>query len=367
MLRRSRALSQAELAERCGLSRQYMNLVESGRTLPNVQTALNLADELGCSVEELFRAVRPARRQSIEVYVAGKKKPASLRLQVARIGERWVGHSADTGVSLGAGFASADAVVIKGGKPAWAELLRPMSDVEQNIGIAGCDPALSLLQRTVRGQAGNCFWVNCGSGTALAMLADGWVHAAGLHYSGKDGLENLRYIQGFDPLGDWRVFRFTHWEQGWLLRPEAKDQFENVGDLGARALRLANREPGAASRVWLDKQIKAAGLSAPRIKGYEIECRTHWECARMLVEGKADVAVGPRAVADIFGLDFIPTALVAFDIVVPKEYLDLPRMQALMQVLRGHDLQQDLASLPGYDSADAGYAVERPAPEGALK
>ena len=46
--------TQAELAERIGMSRKTVNTVENGVFVPSTVVALKLAAALGCAVEELF-------------------------------------------------------------------------------------------------------------------------------------------------------------------------------------------------------------------------------------------------------------------------------------------------------------------------
>ena len=52
--RDARGLTQAELAERIGVSRKTVNTVENGVFIPTTVVALKLAGALGCPVEELF-------------------------------------------------------------------------------------------------------------------------------------------------------------------------------------------------------------------------------------------------------------------------------------------------------------------------
>ena len=47
-------MSQAELADRAGVSRQTIGAIEGGDYSPSVWLALRIADELGTTVEELF-------------------------------------------------------------------------------------------------------------------------------------------------------------------------------------------------------------------------------------------------------------------------------------------------------------------------
>ena len=52
--REAKGWTQAELAERIGVSRKTVNTVENGVFVPSTVVALKLAGALGCAVEELF-------------------------------------------------------------------------------------------------------------------------------------------------------------------------------------------------------------------------------------------------------------------------------------------------------------------------
>lgn len=55
-----RDLTQAELAERAGVTRKSVNAIEAGRMVPSVLLALKLARVLGASVETLFSLDDPS-------------------------------------------------------------------------------------------------------------------------------------------------------------------------------------------------------------------------------------------------------------------------------------------------------------------
>ncbi|HSI16542.1 MAG TPA: helix-turn-helix transcriptional regulator [Sphingomonas sp.] len=52
-------LTQAELAERVGVSRKTINTVENGVFVPSTTLALKLARALGCRVEDIFQLDDP--------------------------------------------------------------------------------------------------------------------------------------------------------------------------------------------------------------------------------------------------------------------------------------------------------------------
>jgi putative transcriptional regulator len=53
-LRTERRLSQAELGDALGVSRQTVSSIETGKWLPSLPLAMALARYFGCSVEEVF-------------------------------------------------------------------------------------------------------------------------------------------------------------------------------------------------------------------------------------------------------------------------------------------------------------------------
>ena len=61
-LRQSQRLSQAQLAQRIGVSRQSVNAIETGRSDPSLLLALRIAETFDLSIEEVF--VSPDRHRS---------------------------------------------------------------------------------------------------------------------------------------------------------------------------------------------------------------------------------------------------------------------------------------------------------------
>ena len=53
--RKERGISQEELAVKCGVSRQTVNAIENNKYDPTLTLAFQLAQELGTTVDELFK------------------------------------------------------------------------------------------------------------------------------------------------------------------------------------------------------------------------------------------------------------------------------------------------------------------------
>lgn len=54
-LREQRKLSQAKLAELCEVSRQTINAIENNKYDPSLQLAFDIAENLGVTVDSLFK------------------------------------------------------------------------------------------------------------------------------------------------------------------------------------------------------------------------------------------------------------------------------------------------------------------------
>src|SRR5271168_727959 len=81
----TRAISQAELARRAGISRQALGAIESGVYLPSVAVALSLARELGENVESLFGGDSEANCRSVAAHLSANDSARSATASSAVI------------------------------------------------------------------------------------------------------------------------------------------------------------------------------------------------------------------------------------------------------------------------------------------
>ena len=353
-LRRQRGLTQADLARRVGVSRQFLNQMEAGRTVPSVLVALRVARELGTNVESLY-GDRMAP-ESVLPYVSedGPLMPGT-RVRLGNVEGKWVAYPAESSQSVGSGYVAADGLIQT---TEWVKPLRPVQALEANVVVCGCDPALALLQHiTVNGQRGVVHWIDCASGKALQLLAAGRIHVAGIHYPGEDHAGNIAAVQECAIAQEAVLFAYTRWEQGWILRKDDLHRFDGPRALLSSDWRVAPRQQGSAASVWLSTLLTKQRIPADRIQNPGSPGLGAVPAARAVVTGAADLTVGPRAVAEALGLAYVPGEIVHFDLVALRDFAGSARGEALLRRLSEPALAQELKVLPGYADAETGHFI----------
>ena len=374
LARQARGLSQQQLAGVAGVTRQAVSAVESGHSDPSLRVALGLARALGMTVEELFGPGDlgdPVLAQP----VAAVNGPGS-RVALATVGDTFVALPlhADTAARLGfspagglsVGSPPAPAGVTRGGREPWNLVpVRPIGPPRPTVVVAGCDPALPLLETPLAllDPPLAFAWWPCGSGEALRLAAAGLVHAAGVHRVGPAGPARPPGPSGTpvgsagagdaaDIPGGAEVVGFASWREGLMVRPGTR--VRGLDDVARQGLRLVNREPGAQARALLDRERLRFRLDPAELTGYDSRAAGHLQVAAAIVGGLADAGVSSEPAALAYGLDFIPLAAERFDLVLPAKHAASREVQGLLRVLTSPWLLAQLASLPGYDAGRCG-------------
>lgn len=76
--------------------------------------------------------------------------------------------------------------------------------------------------------------------------------------------------------------------------------------------------------------------------------------AVQVLAGGADVGLGILAAAKALGLEFIPVMEERYDLCIPQEHWDDPRVAALRQVLASPRFREQVSALGGYDVSPMG-------------
>ena len=345
-----KGLSQQDLAQQVGLTRQAIGSIESGQYIPNTAVALRLAQVLSCRVEELF--VLADADSAITVDLAATSLAEAGRLAVVNVRGRWIGYPLSAGREIQEGFVSANGIRDESGAGTRARLLGSPEDIERSALLLGCDPSLGILNYHLARwhSAGNLLWLSMASQPALDALAQGEAHLVGSHLrdpaSGAYNVPQARRALGRN---GGLVVAFARWEQGFVVAPGNPHAIRAAADLARPGIRTINREPGAGSRALLDELLAQADVPPEIVTGYDHSVSSHLAVARAVVSGAAHVGVGLEAVARAFGLDFVPLATVHFDLIIPRDHLAHPTIAMLLDHLQSQALRADLRTLPGYD------------------
>ncbi|HEY1641189.1 MAG TPA: substrate-binding domain-containing protein [Streptosporangiaceae bacterium] len=359
LARQARGFSQQQLAGMAGISRQAVSAVESGVSDPSLRVALALAHALGMTVEELFGPGSPAPLTAASP--VAPLAPAGGRVALAPVGERLVALPLTGATATRAGFLPAGGRAAPEdpgpGRPG-ISLVRPIGPPRPTLLVAGCDPALPLIEAPLAllDPPVAFAWWPCGSSEALRLAADGLVHVAGAHLRDADGDYNTGPA-GELLRGGAEVIRFCSWREGLVLRPGQAGQagqVTGVADLPGSGLRLVNRDPGSEARRVLDRELAGHAVDPAALPGYDTRATGHLEVAAAIAAGIADVGVASEPAALAYGLAFLPLTQERFDLVIPAALAGSREVQAMLRVLSSPWLRDQLASLPGYDPSRCG-------------
>ena len=354
--RKAKGLSQSELAERVGVKRQAIYDMEVGKYVPNTTLALRMSKELGCKVEDLF--VLNDSPEEEPVSLVEKTDVVNTRVSVARVRERLIAYPLDGKWLLNDGIQAADGLMSPDGNH--VQLFHNCAQQEKKVLLLGCDPAFALLGAHASRWAADAR-IQCrfaSSHLALARLASGHAHIAGTHLHNPSSVDsNVTLAQKILSGTKAMVVAFSFFEEGLMVASGNPHRIRTVAELAKRGLRFVNREPGAALRILLDERLTQAGLTGESIKGYDNLISNHSRCAQAVAFNMADAALGLRAVAAAYGLDFVPMEAVRCDLVIPCDLLEYPAVKILLDVLQTRSLRDELSSLPGYESACTGKVI----------
>ena len=312
-LRKDRGLSQRELAQAAGMTRQGVGAIESGRSQPSVAIALALARALGTTVEELFGT-------------GSEPAPRAARVAVAVIGGRTVTHALDD-----------DQLAIE-----------PAETPFPNVFIGGCDLAVGLLSRhaMARSRHLRALWLTMTNRAAIEALGHGRLHAAVVH--GDVTPQQSRQMSEF------ARFDVATTHAGWLVAHGNPLGLRGAADLPRTKARLANRPAGAGARRLLDERLRRAEVDPRRVAGYDREVAGQLDAGRAIAQGFADAAIGMASVAGVFDLGFIPLREERCVLLVPSGAVKTPEVRALLDALRSPPYRRDLEALAAYDVSRTG-------------
>jgi molybdate-binding protein/DNA-binding XRE family transcriptional regulator len=337
----ARGWSQDDLAAKAGISRAGVSAIETQRLVPSTAAALALAAALECGVEDLFQL---GARQDRGPVWAWQPKLEPCRFWCATVGGHELLYPAE---ATDLGVIGHDGVYNLG-KPRESAAAEP----SDTLVVASCDPAIALLASHYSRRSGfRMIAFQRSSREALALLAKGLVHAAGVHFA-LPGQPNHNVKESREHLpGAFRLLRLARWQEGLAMAPQL--QLRSVGAAVRSRGRWIGREVGSAARELLDELL--ANRRGPRHVAYG-----HRGVAEAVRSGLADFGVCLRLVGEELGLGFLAVRQEDYDLCIPAAFDGDPRIKSLVETVRSAEYRSAIADLPGYDSSRTGELEEIP-------
>jgi len=354
LARLARGLSQADLADMAGITRQAVTGIEAGRWDPSLRVALAISRGLSLDVEDLFGS--PPDLPPVEATTLAPLSGESVPVALGTVAEATVALplAGDRALRPGFGNASGTALAVAGGDRA---LVQRTGTSWRTLVVAGCDPALPLLEAPLARLSPPLAlaWWPCSTRQALELAASGLVHVAGAHLPDSDpGLSILvgRHLGGLGA----EVIGFAAWREGLAWDRSLGPSLDLTGAF-ERGLRLVNREAGSEARSLLEAEAARCGLPLAAMPGAGTATTAHLLVTSAVASGLGAVGMSTEPCAITHGLGFTPLASECSHLVVPAPLVATPEIQGLLRVLAGADLRSQLSRLRGYDARPCGEAI----------
>ncbi len=228
--------------------------------------------------------------------------------------------------------------------------------------ICGQDEILDVLTKYMMLQMPG-LQVECvhkGSYDSLVNLYKDQVLAAASHmWDPETDSYNRSFVKSFLPGCDTVIIHVAKRQQGFYVAEGNPKGLHSWEDLKKPGIILANREPGAGTRILLDEHLQRLGIQGGEIEGYHRALFSHVAVAGSVAKGEADLGIGTeKAALSMRGLEFVPLQMEQYDLIVKKENMNRPEIQLMLQILRSDDFREQFRFMSGYDVEQMGEIVE---------
>ncbi|WP_038057413.1 molybdopterin biosynthesis protein [Thermodesulfobacterium hydrogeniphilum] len=324
---------------------------------------------------ELFLGTKLPKEERIQAILSRQISSAIgvdefIRVKVGKVGNKYIVSPMGRGAGLLMSVVRADGyIVIPAGSEGYSPgqnvevyLWRTKEEIDNTIVCIGShDNTLDILYNFLRKKYPHVSLssAHVGSMGGLIAIKKREAHIAGTHLLDEiTGEYNIPFIKKLLPEKKVVLINLVYRTQGFIIKKGNPKNIKSFEDLIRKDVIFINRQSGSGTRLLLDKHLRELGIDPIKIKGYENEEYTHMGVAQAVLSGRADVGLGIYAAAKALGLDFIPLTEERYDILIPKEFLDLEIIKAFLDIIRNdNDFRNMVIKLGGYDIRDMGKVV----------
>ncbi len=247
-----------------------------------------------------------------------------------------------------------DVVILDEGKEVEINLysdLKPADLMIIGSHCTGVDLLLSLMRKKL---AFMSKVINVGSTGGILAVKRGEADIAGTHLLDESGVYNIPVIKRYGVENAVLVKGYLR-EQGLIVAKGNPKRISSFEDLLRDDVTFINRNRGSGTRILTDMYLREIAESkgmafeelVGRIKGYNVEAKTHTSVAVAVASGKADVGVGIKTVALQYDLDFLPLRSEEYDFLIPKDRLEKGVVKHFLEVLKSEEFARSLEKVGG--------------------
>ena len=299
--------------------------------------------------------------------VSSLKHREYVRVKVGKVGDKLVAAPLARGAGAAMSLVRADGFCIipqnsegyEAGETVEVELYKNLDEIENTlVSIGSHDMIMDVIGDMMASQYHNLFLssTHVGSMGGLMALQRGETVIAPTHLlNEEDGRYNEAVLKQLFGSGRVALIKGVSRIQGIMVKKGNPLNIQSVEDL--TRVRYVNRQRGAGTRVLLDYKLKQAGIRPEEIDGYDKEAATHMAVAALVASEEMDAGMGIRPAADAMGLDFIEVGMEEYDFAIDRQNLQLPQVQAFLEILRSPAFHEKLAELGAYGWEQAGTVI----------
>jgi putative molybdopterin biosynthesis protein len=180
---------------------------------------------------------------------------------------------------------------------------------------------------------------------------------AGIHILDETSKKyNLPILKQFHMLDNVVLVRGYKRKQGYIVQNGNPKGIKSFEDLIKNNLVFINRNIGSGTRLLIDMNLKQMAEKLKisfkeltnNIDGYHIAAKSHSAVAAAIYQKKADVGIGIKTVAEIYGLDFIPIKNENYDFLIHKDSIQKKSVKIFLDILRSEEFKNSLSRVyPG--------------------
>jgi putative molybdopterin biosynthesis protein len=298
--------------------------------------------------------------------VSSLKHREYVRVKVGRVDGRLVASPLARGAGAAMSLVRADGFCvisqnsegIEAGETAPVELYRSLDEIDRTlVSVGSHDLILDMISDMMAAgsteEAAYLASSHVGSMAGLMALSRGECHIAPIHLLDEEtGVYNVSWLKNTFQNEKVSLIKGVGRIQGLIIPKGNPLGIDSAADL--RHCRYINRQKGAGTRLFLDYQLKKAGLDPGSINGYSREAATHMAVAAAVQGGSADAGMGIASAAKALDLDFIPLGEEEYDFAVLPRFLELKEMGIFLDILKSPVFHRRLEEL-----AAGAYTWER--------